>query len=253
MGAAHRGLTILLALGAVACASAAREEPPVRDPPAAQALRDPSEAREARARLVAMIARKRPHVAQTVLEAMREVPRHLFVDASIEEAYRDWVLSIGWGQTISQPSVVAIMTSALDLTGRERVLEVGTGSGYQAAVLARLALRVDSIEIIRPLGEAARARLRALGCANVEVHIGDGYQGWPAGAPYDRILLTAAPPRIPDALRLQLKEGGTLVAPVGPDDHQRLVRWRLRGGELLEEDLGPIRFVPMVQPSVGGT
>jgi protein-L-isoaspartate(D-aspartate) O-methyltransferase len=177
---------------------------------------------------------------------MRAVPRHLFVDAPIKEAYRDRILRIGWGQTISQPSVVAAMTTALELSGRERVLEIGTGSGYQAAVLSVLAAQVDSIEIVAPLGEAARERLRSLGYSNIEVRVGDGYLGWPDHAPYDRILLAAAPDRVPDALRAQLAEGGILVAPVGWDKNQRLLRWRSRGGEFVEEDLGPIRFVPMV-------
>jgi protein-L-isoaspartate(D-aspartate) O-methyltransferase len=214
--------------------------------PVSSPATDPPEVREARNALVTQIAARRPHVSPRVLEAMRAVPRHLFVDAPIEEAYRDRILRIGWGQTISQPSVVAVMTSALELTGSERVLEIGTGCGYQAAVLSKLAAHVDTIEILAPLGEAARNRLGRLGFSNIDVRVGDGYLGWPERAPYDRVLLTAAPERIPDALRTQLADGGILVAPVGPERNQRLVRWRARGGELAEEDLGPIRFVPMV-------
>jgi protein-L-isoaspartate(D-aspartate) O-methyltransferase len=177
---------------------------------------------------------------------MRDVPRHLFVDGSIERAYRDRPLPIGWGQTISQPSIVALMSELLNLGGTERVLEIGTGSGYQAAVLAHLAAHVDSIEIIPALAEAARSRLKTLGFANVDVRIGDGNLGWPERAPFDRILLTAAPPSVPNRLLDQLADGGVLVAPVGPEDGQRLVRWRKRAGALVE-DLGRVVFVPMVQ------
>jgi protein-L-isoaspartate(D-aspartate) O-methyltransferase len=251
MGASNARLALLLG-GALASACASTPQSPPQPPPigigssTASTPDDPPAAREARAQLVARIAAKRPSVSSRVLDAMRSVPRHLFVDAPMEESYRDRILRIGWGQTISQPSVVAMMTSALELDGSERVLEIGTGSGYQAAVLSRLAAHVDSIEIIAPLGEAARARLAALGYSNVEVRIGDGYLGWPEHAPYDRILLTAAPDRVPDALRDQLSSDGILVAPIGPERTQRLVRWRARGGKLVEEDLGAIRFVPMV-------
>jgi protein-L-isoaspartate(D-aspartate) O-methyltransferase len=177
------------------------------------------------------------------------VPRHRFAPGlSIRRAYEDRPQPIGHDQTISQPTVVAIMTQALRLGGTERVLEIGTGSGYQAAILARLCKEVFTIEIVPPLGEAARDRLKALGYANVHVRIGDGYLGWPEAAPFDRILLTAAPPEIPRALVDQLAEGGILVAPVGEQgEAQRLVRWTKRGGSLKKEDLGAVRFVPMVR------
>lgn len=215
---------------------------------------DPPEAREARARLIRSIqAGGEPWEGAgpwdpRVLDVMREVPRHLFAPSlPMRQAYADQPQPIGHGQTISQPTVVAIMTAALQLTGAERVLEIGTGSGYQAAILGRLAREVYTIEIVAPLGEAAKERLQRLGYANVRVRIGDGYKGWPEAAPFERVLLTAAPPEIPRALIEQLAEGGILVAPVGGEGEvQRLVRWTKRGGALKKEDLGAVRFVPMV-------
>ncbi|MBL8741979.1 MAG: protein-L-isoaspartate(D-aspartate) O-methyltransferase [Myxococcales bacterium] len=182
-----------------------------------------------------------------VIDTMREVPRHQFAPGlSLAHAYDDRPMPIGFGQTISQPSMVAIMTQALHLTGRERVLEIGTGSGYQAAVLSKLARDVYSIEIVEDLGNAASTRLRELGYANVHVRIGDGYRGWPEHAPFDRIVLTAAPPEVPDALIEQLAEDGTLLAPVGDSPAQSLLRLRKRAGKIEIENLGPVRFVPMV-------
>jgi len=209
-------------------------------------LVDSQQAKAAREQLVDRIAMGTRVRDRRVLEALRAVPRHLFVAASLEEAYQDRPLPIPFGQKISQPTVVGMMTQALELSAEHHVLEIGTGSGYQAAVLSRLAARVNSIEIVPELGGAARARLIALGYANVEVRIGDGYQGWPERAPFDRILLTAAPPRLPQSLIDQLAPGGIIVAPVGQQRHQRLVRWRKVGERLTEEDLGPIAFVPMV-------
>jgi protein-L-isoaspartate(D-aspartate) O-methyltransferase len=187
-----------------------------------------------------------------VIAAIRKVPRHLFMPAApIEHAYLDSPYPIGHGQTISQPTIVAMMTDALDLSGKEKVLEIGTGSGYQAAVLSLLARQVYSIEIVEPLGEAANRRLQRLGYHNVEVRIGDGYKGWPEEAPFDRIILTAAPPAIPDALVAQLADGGVLVAPVGDAGDQRLVRWRKSGGKITREELAAVRFVPMVPGGEG--
>jgi protein-L-isoaspartate(D-aspartate) O-methyltransferase len=202
--------------------------------------------RALRARLVDEVAARDPQLAPRTLDALRAVPRHLFAPhASVAEAYANHAMPIGHGQTISQPTVVAIMTDALRLDGTERVLEIGTGSGYQAAVLARLAREVDSIEIVPELEALATARLRELGVTNVRVRAGDGYRGWPERAPYDRIVLTAAPAELPEALVAQLRDGGTLVAPVGGDD-QVLYRWTKRDGEMLRESLGAVRFVPMV-------
>lgn len=183
-----------------------------------------------------------------VLDAMRRVPRHAFVpNATLQRAYANAPWPIGYGQTISEPSVVAIMTEALDLRPTDRVLEIGTGSGYQAAILSLLANEVFTIEIVEPLGEAARARLEGLGYSNVHVRIGDGYAGWPEHAPFDRVLVTAAPPEIPKALLDQLAVGGVLVAPVGPStEKQRLLRYRKSGRGIRVEDLGAVEFVPMV-------
>lgn len=246
MGARYAQLVIVFAaLSAVGCISSKSLAAPVTNGSAQLPPSDPLEAREARDRLVAHIAAKRPGVSARVLDAIRAVPRQWFVDAPLERVYLDRPLPIGWGQTISQPSVVAMMTQALDLDARHHVLEIGTGSGYQAAVLSKLTAHVDTIEILSPLADTARSRLARLGYTNVEVHTGDGYKGWPARAPYDRILLTAAPPEVPEALFQQLAEGGVLVAPVG-ETGQRLHRWRKRDGRLVEEDLGRIIFVPMV-------
>jgi protein-L-isoaspartate(D-aspartate) O-methyltransferase len=220
---------------------------------------DPAEARTLRDNLVAEIRRRPPWSGATwdgrVLDALQATPRHLFVpDAPLAVAYENRPQPIGHGQTISQPAVVAIMTNALELRGTERVLEIGTGSAYQAAVLALLSRRVFTIEIVTPLGEVARERLAKLGYSNVEVRIGDGYAGWPEQAPFDRILITAAPPEIPRALLDQLAEGGILVAPVGEaGEPQDLVRLTKRGGQISKEMLALVRFVPMVPGSAKPT
>jgi len=179
------------------------------------------------------------------LAAMREVPRHEFVPvAGRREAYEDHPVPIGYGQTISQPYIVAFMTEALGLQRGERVLEIGTGSGYQAAVLARIASQVFSIEIVAPLAEEASARLRRLGCDNVHVRAGDGYLGWPEEAPFDAVIITAAAPRIPEPLKQQLRDGGRLIVPVG-EDWQELVLVTRRGDAFDERRVLPVRFVPM--------
>ena len=179
------------------------------------------------------------------LAAMRKVPRHLFVPPNlVRDAYSDHPLPIGHGQTISQPYIVAFMTEALGLRGGEKVLEVGTGSGYQAAVLAEIAARVYTIEIVAPLADEARERLARLGYRNVEVRAGDGYQGWAEAAPFDAVIVTAAAPRIPEPLKQQLKDGGRLVIPVGEDDQELMVVTR-RGSHYVEERVLPVRFVPM--------
>jgi len=180
-----------------------------------------------------------------VLEALREVPRHLFVPEAVRDrAYEDGPLPIGHGQTISQPYIVAIMSELADLQPDERVLEIGTGCGYQAAVLSRLAREVYSIEIVEPLAESARARLGALGFDDVQVRHGDGYAGWPAKAPFDAIVVTAAPPSVPPALREQLAPDGRLVIPVGRRDQQLQVH-RRSGDGFEVETVFPVRFVPM--------
>ena len=179
------------------------------------------------------------------LAALRRVPRHRFVPAdSMDEAYDDHPIPIGHGQTISQPYVVGFMTEALGLRGGETVLEVGTGSGYQAAVLACIASKVHSIEIVEALARDARERLTRLGFDNVEVRAGDGYAGWPQEAPFDAILVTAAAPRVPEPLKAQLKDGGRLVIPVG-DDAQEIVLITRKGDRFDERRVLPVRFVPM--------
>ena len=184
-------------------------------------------------------------VDPVVLEVMRQVPRHLYVPGHLQEqAYTDGALPIGERQTISQPYIVACMTQALQLSQTDKVLEIGTGSGYQAAVLAEIVDRVYTIEIIPVLAASARARLARLGYDNVEVRTGDGYLGWPEQAPFDAIIVTAAPDHIPPALVEQLKDGGRLVLPVG-DFYQELVRVVRRGDETRAETLLPVRFVPM--------
>jgi|YNPNPStandDraft_1061719.scaffolds.fasta_scaffold22738_2 protein-L-isoaspartate(D-aspartate) O-methyltransferase len=181
-----------------------------------------------------------------VLWAMRTVPRHLFVPEKYsKEAYADRPLPIGHDQTISQPYIVAYMTEALGLKGDERVLEIGTGSGYQAAVLSVLVHEVYSIEILEPLAREAARRLKELGYNNVEVRCGDGYLGWPEKAPFDAIVVTAAPPEIPQELVRQLKVGGKMVLPVGVGS-QDLIRLTKTEGGLQKESLLPVRFVPMV-------
>ena len=208
---------------------------------------DSAEARRLRAELVRRLAAAGEVSDKAVLGALRRVPRHLFMpDESLDRAYEDHANPIGHGQTISQPTVVAMMTEALKLSGRERVLEIGTGSGYQAAILSLLAREVDSIEIIDDLGRSAAERLRRLGYANVQVRIGDGYRGWPEAAPFDRVILTAAPIEVPQTLFDQLGEDGILVAPLGDEHEQYLYRWTRRGGRLERETLGAVRFVPMV-------
>lgn len=182
-----------------------------------------------------------------LLAAMEEIPRHLFVDERFQrEAYADNPLPIGHRQTISQPYMVAVMTECLALKGDEVVLEVGTGSGYQAAVLARLARAVYTVERIPPLAERARGVLQSLGMDNAEVIQGDGSQGLPEHAPYDAILITAGVHDIPEPLLEQLGEGGRLAAPVGVKHHQILVLIRREGGKLVREERTPCVFVPLI-------
>ena len=225
-------LPLLAALLALACG------------PVPQASRETDPARAREAMVVSQIEERGVRDART-LAAMRKVPRHLFVPAALGgQAYDDHPLPIGHDQTISQPYIVAFMTEALGLRGGETVLEVGTGSGYQAAVLAEIAARVYTIEIVAPLAEEARERLKRLGYRNVEVRAGDGYLGWPENAPFDAIMVTAAAPRVPEPLKQQLKDGGRLVIPVG-DAYQELIVVTRKGAAYAEERVLPVRFVPM--------
>jgi len=181
-----------------------------------------------------------------VLGAMSRVPRHLFVPANVRpEAYADTALPIGYGQTISQPYIVALMSSLLGVNPGDRVLEIGTGSGYQAAVLAEMGIDVWTIEIVAPLGEQAERTLKELGYDSVQVRIGDGYQGWPDEAPFDAIIVTAAPPQIPKPLLDQVKIGGRIVLPVGEVFQDLLVLTKRPDGGFDERTVLPVRFVPM--------
>ncbi len=198
-----------------------------------------------RRRMVEAQLRARDIRSERVLDAMLTVPRHLFVpEGRRADAYSDAPLPIGLGQTISQPYIVAFMTQALDIAPGHRVLEIGTGSGYQAAVLGALAHEVYSIEILPPLAERARGILSALGYRNIQVRTGNGYLGWPEQAPYDRIMVTAAPDDVPEALVQQLKIGGLMAIPVGAVTQElRILRRTVAGTETLSTL--PVRFVPM--------
>ena len=199
-----------------------------------------------REQMVAFQLQARDIVDPVVLEVMGRVPRHLYVpEAMRAAAYEDRPLPIGEGQTISQPYIVAYMTQALDLEPGDRVLEIGTGSGYQAAVLAEIVQEVYTIEIVPVLARKAGALLSRLGYENVHVRTGNGYFGWPGEAPFDAIIVTAAPGHVPQALVDQLADGAVLVLPVG-EENQELVRIRSgTAGEQAGERLLPVRFVPM--------
>lgn len=183
-----------------------------------------------------------------VLAAMSKVPREEFVpQGSRAASYTDRPLPIGYDQTISQPYVVAFMTEQLRLQPQDHVLEIGTGSGYQAAILAELAAKVYSIEIIEPLAKNAEATLQRLGYKNVQVKIGDGYKGWPEHAPFDAITVTCAPDHVPQPLTDQLKEGGRMIIPVGGFGDQELYLLEKKNGQLLRRAVLPVRFVPMTR------
>ena len=227
-----------LALAGAACGRtgpASAGVTPGADPEAAQ-----------RARMVETQIVSRGVRDPRVLAAMREVPRHLFVDrAERSRAYDDTPLPIAGKQTISQPYIVALMTELLDLTPQERVLEIGTGSGYQSAVLSRVCREVYTIEIVPELARAAADRLAALGYQNVTVREGDGYRGWAEHAPFDGIIVTAAPEHIPQPLLEQLAPGGRMVIPVGAFLQELKVFRKDSAGNVTEQAILPVRFVPM--------
>ncbi len=186
---------------------------------------------------------KAPHV----ISAMKKVHRHLFVpNEYVKFAYNDTPLSIGYGQTISQPYIVAYMTEILELKSSDRVLEIGTGSGYQAAILAEIVKSVYTIEIVPQLGEGAYELLKRLGYKNIEVRIGDGYKGWPEHAPFDAIIVTCSPTSIPAPLEEQLAEGGRMIIPVGERYVQQLIYLVKKEGKLTRIKVMPVSFVPMV-------
>ena len=202
---------------------------------------------ELRRRMVEQQLKGRGISDPRVLAAFRKVPRHAFVPPGCAaEAYADHSVAIGGGQTISQPYMVALMTSLLRLQGHERILEVGTGSGYQAAILAELALEVYSVERLPELLSGVAQRLAALGYLNVHLSPGNGSLGWPEHAPYDAIIVTAAAPAIPDPLVQQLADGGRMVLPIGTADRQMLIAAERRGTELRQRDVAGCLFVPLL-------
>jgi protein-L-isoaspartate(D-aspartate) O-methyltransferase len=210
-------------------------------------FRRPAEFQEQRAQMVERQLRRRGIDDERVLRAMAEVPREHFVPESVRRsAYNDSALPIGHEQTISQPWVVAAICQALHLQGDESVLEIGTGSGYSAAVLARLAEHVVSLERVAPLEETARERLNELGIENVEVILGDGSRGHPEGAPYDAIAVHAATPEAPHSLLAELARDGRLVVPIATGSADLLTAFVRQNGDLHQETIGPCRFVPLI-------
>lgn len=199
-------------------------------------------------RMVAEQIEKRGVKDKRVLQAMRTVPRHKFVPDELKAyAYEDRPLPIGCGQTISQPYIVALMTELLKVDKEDKVLEVGTGSGYQAAILSQIVREVYTIEIFEELGISAKRRLRELGYSNVKVRIGDGYYGWPEEAPFDAIIVTCAATHIPPPLLAQLREGGRMCIPVGGAFQvQNLMLVEKRDGKITSRNILPVRFVPML-------
>jgi protein-L-isoaspartate(D-aspartate) O-methyltransferase len=184
---------------------------------------------------------------ERVIDAMLTVPRERFVEEGLkEQAYGDYPLPIGEGQTISQPYIVALMTESLALEGHERVLEIGTGSGYQTSILALLAEKVYSIERITAIASRARKLFDEAHCSNVVIRIGDGTDGWPEEAPFEAIIVTAASPEVPDTLLKQLSEGGRMVIPVGSEFEQTLLKVTRRGGRFIKESMGGCRFVKLI-------
>ena len=212
----------------------------------AQNYKDYDELREA---MVKTQIESRGVKDEDILSVMRDVPRHLFIDESLwPKAYSDGPLPIGHGQTISQPYIVAFMTELLRPDTHHMVLEIGTGSGYQAAVLAKLVNHIYTIEIVPELGRNAKAVLKHLGYDNISVRVGDGYKGWPEEEPFDRIIVTAAPEKVPEALIDQLKPGGRMVLPVGPRwwGQDLLVIEKDERGKVVRKNTIPVRFVPMI-------
>ena len=215
-------------------------------------LRADDRAAERRTMVDTQVAAREVRAAR-VLAAMRAVPRHEFVPAELRaRAYEDSPLPIGHGQTISQPYIVAFMTEQIAPQPGHRVLEIGTGSGYQAAVLSKLVAEVFTIEIVEPLAARAAADLARLGCKNVQVRAGDGYQGWPDAAPFDAIIVTCAPEQVPEPLVRQLREGGRMVIPVGESGAQELWVLEKRGGKIERRAVLPVRFVPMTGKALNG-
>lgn len=237
-------------LAGAACDSDDGQEPAAATAGGEQARQAPASEgdlwAEARRRMVREQLASRDITDERVLSAMRAVPRHELVpEAERERAYEDYPLPIGHEQTISQPYIVALMTQLAEIEPGDEVLEVGTGSGYQAAVLAEMGAEVYSIEIVEPLARRAERDLARLGYDRVHVRAGDGYRGWPDQAPFDAVIITAAPPRIPEPLKSQLKVGGKLVVPVGDDGMQELIVLTRTEDGFDRRNVIPVRFVPM--------
>jgi protein-L-isoaspartate(D-aspartate) O-methyltransferase len=236
-------LFCLLSLTALGCASEPASQPPAVAAQNSTTVRDTFAVQ--RDAMVDEQIRARGIEAPAVLNAMRKVPRHQFVPPQVRHmAYNDHPLPIGSGQTISQPYIVAYMTEAAEISPRDKVLEIGTGSGYQAAILGEVAREVYTIEIIPELAERARNTLADLGYANVHVMAGNGYLGWPEHAPFDAILVTAAPDQVPQALVDQLGLGGRMVVPVGDFVQNMMIIEKTRNGVVKRQTI-PVRFVPM--------
>jgi protein-L-isoaspartate(D-aspartate) O-methyltransferase len=232
------GLAVVLSFALPACAQETAET---------KSETDGQDFAERRQRMVENQIAARGIDDERVLEAMREVPRHEFMPPETRDwAYADRPVPIGEGQTISQPFVVAFMTEAIDPQPDDKVLEIGTGSGYQAAVLSRLVDEVYTIEIFPSLGEQAREDLLEQGYDNVNVRVGDGFRGWPEEAPFDKIIVTASPEEVPEPLKKQLAEGGRMIIPVGKGLSQNLRLLIKEDGRLKEQDVMPVRFVPLI-------
>jgi protein-L-isoaspartate(D-aspartate) O-methyltransferase len=245
-----RWLNIAL-IAALGCRSE-RERAPAPAPRPQVTAPDSDRAGE-RDRMVTRTIEGRGVTSPAVLEAMRRVKRHEMVPLELQaRAYDDTPLPIGNDQTISQPYVVAAMTEAAALSPGQRVLEVGTGSGYQAAVLAELGVEVYSIEIVEPLAKRSAALLRDMGYSKIHLRIGDGYRGWPEAAPFDAIVVTAAPPEVPQPLVDQLRVGGRLVIPVGEREQHLEVHVKQPDGSTVVERLFEVRFVPMTGEAIDG-
>jgi protein-L-isoaspartate(D-aspartate) O-methyltransferase len=243
------GVLGMVALLAVGCSGRPEpaSPPPTPTPRAAEPTVAMTQHAEARRAMVADQIESRGVRDPRTLAVMRDVPRHDFVPPDLAaSAYRDHPLPIAHEQTISQPYIVALMTETLQVEPGQRVLEVGTGSGYQACVLGRLGADVYTIEIVEPLARQAESAIAAVGCGKVQVRAGDGYRGWPEAAPFDRIMVTAAAPRVPEPLVQQLKEGGRLVLPVGEPAGEQYLRVLVKkDGRVDDKPLIPVRFVPM--------
>ena len=239
-------LSLLLALGSLSCGVRSSVGETEADKVITFRKKEDLDSRRGeRLSMVETQIRNRGVKNERVLEALRKVPRHEFVpEKQADQAYNDYPLQIGYGQTISQPYIVALMTELLEIKSDGRVLEIGTGSGYQAAVLAELAAEVYTIEIVEPLALQARETLDRLGYTNIKIRSGDGFYGWPEAAPFDGVIVTAAPEKVPQPLLDQLKEGGRLVIPEGRY-YQDLVVYEKSGGKTRRREVIPVRFVPM--------